>query len=229
MINPIKTLQISAVAGLFGLALTSAGAAIAADSSVNTAADGQQSGLVAQAPGTVVEVAAGNEAFSTLVTAIQAAELVDTLSGEGPFTVFAPTNAAFVDLDNTLMSEYGIALADLLKPENQATLQAVLTYHVVGADIMAEDIPMGVTVVPALDENDLRVTRTGDAVMVNTATVTAADIEASNGVIHVIDTVLIPPQVLAALEASVAEPEAPAQPAPATAQPAPAEPVRGLW
>ncbi|MGB3138531.1 MAG: fasciclin domain-containing protein [Nodosilinea sp.] len=215
--------------GLFGLALASAGTAIAADFSINPAADSKQSVLVAQSEETIVEVAAGNEAFSTLVSAVEAAGLAPALSGDGPFTVFAPTNDAFADLDDTLMSEYGIALADLLKPENQEILQAVLSYHVVGTDVMSEDIPEGVSTVSALDENDLRITRAGDAVMVNMANIIMPDVEASNGVIHAIDSVLIPPQVLAALEASVEEDEAPEMMTPAATETAPAAPVRGLW
>lgn len=230
MISPIKTLQISALTGLCGLALATANTAIAADFSVNLAPEDKPSVLLAQA-GTVVDVAAGEADFSTLVAAIEAAGLVEALSSDGPFTVFAPTNEAFEALDSTLMTEYGISVADLLLPANLEILQAVLTYHVIGADVMAADIPQGVTTVPALDENELQITRVGDEVSVNMANVTATDIEATNGVIHVIDAVLIPPQVAAALEASVEEtPEvAPSTETTTPTETAPAEPVRGLW
>ncbi len=132
---------------------------------------------------TVVEVAAGNPDFSTLVTAVKAAGLAETLSGTGPFTVFAPTNAAFAKLPAGTVE-------NLLKPENKDQLVAVLTYHVVAGKVMAADV---VTLTTATTVNGKAVSiDASNGVKVNTATVTATDIAASNGVIHVIDTVLLP-------------------------------------
>ncbi|MGQ0800518.1 MAG: fasciclin domain-containing protein [Pseudomarimonas sp.] len=132
---------------------------------------------------TVVEVAAGNPDFSTLVTAIKAANLAETLSGAGPFTVFAPTNAAFAKLPAGTVES-------LLKPENKDQLVAVLTYHVVAGKVLAADVTKLKT---ANTVNGKAITiDTAAGVKVNNATVTATDIAASNGVIHVIDTVILP-------------------------------------
>lgn len=177
--------------------------------------------IIAQAEEDIVGVASSVDDFSTLVTAVQAAGLVDELQGDGPFTVFAPTNEAFEELDATLNSAYGIGVADLLEPENQELLQAVLAYHVVnGAEIVSGDIPEGTTPVEVWSGDELDVVRSGDDVTVNGVDVTGFDVSASNGVIHVIDEVLVPPQVVSALEASQTEE--------ATTQAAP-EPVQGLW
>ena len=134
--------------------------------------------------GDIVAVAAGNEDFSTLVQAVTAAELVETLQGEGPFTVFAPTNTAFAALEEG-------ALENLLLPENKDTLVAVLTYHVVPGKIMSGDIAGKTAMVETVQGGKLSVDAT-NGVKVDEATVIAADIEASNGVIHVIDTVVLP-------------------------------------
>jgi len=123
-------------------------------------------------------VAAGN--FTTLVTAIKAAGLVDTLKGKGPFTVFAPTDEAFAKVPKA-------DLDALLK--DKAKLTAVLTYHVVPAKVMANDVKAGEA--PTVNGKPLKIT-TDKGVMVNNAKVTATDIQASNGVIHVIDSVLMP-------------------------------------
>lgn len=129
----------------------------------------------------IVDIAAGNPDFSTLVTAVTEAGLVETLSGEGPFTVFAPTNAAFEKLPaGTLES----VLADKEK------LTAILTYHVVPGKVMAEDV-MGLTSAKTVQGGSLTID-TSNGVMVNNAKVIQTDIEADNGVIHVIDTVLLP-------------------------------------
>ncbi|MEM7697115.1 MAG: fasciclin domain-containing protein [Verrucomicrobiota bacterium] len=131
----------------------------------------------------IVDVAAGNEDFSTLVAAVKAAGLVETLKGEGPFTVFAPTNAAFEKLPEG-------AVADLLKPENKDKLVAVLTYHVVAGKVMAADVKtMDVATVQG---SEASVKVEDGTVTIDEATITATDIEASNGVIHVIDTVIMP-------------------------------------
>lgn len=185
--------------------------------------------VVAQAEEDIVGVASSVDDFSTLVTAVQAAGLVDELQGDGPFTVFAPTNEAFEELDATLNSAYGIGVADLLEPENQELLQTVLAYHVVnGAEIASGDIPDGTTPVEVWSGDELEVVRSGDDVEVNGVTVTGFDVPASNGVIHVIDGVLVPPQVISALESSQTEATS-TEPAPEpTSEPAP-EPVQGLW
>jgi uncharacterized surface protein with fasciclin (FAS1) repeats len=132
----------------------------------------------------IVHTAVSNEQFSTLVAAIQAADLAEVLSGEGPFTVFAPTNAAFAKLpDGTVET--------LLLPENKERLAAILTYHVVPGAIHAKDVT-GTSKVKTVEGSEVEVKRAGDVVTIDNATVTTADIEASNGVIHVIDTVILP-------------------------------------
>jgi uncharacterized surface protein with fasciclin (FAS1) repeats len=135
--------------------------------------------VVAQtAPGTIVDVAAGNETFSTLV---------DTLSSDGPFTVFAPTNAAFAKLPAGTVES-------LLKPENKAQLVSILTYHVVAGKVLSGDVvKLNGKNVGTVNGATVRVTVKGGKVMVNNANVTAVDVAASNGVIHVIDSVLLPP------------------------------------
>ena len=132
----------------------------------------------------IVDTAVEAGQFKTLVAAVQAADLVDTLKSEGPFTVFAPTDAAFAKLPDGTVE-------NLLKPENKDQLVAVLTYHVVSGKIMSSDIAGTKAQVPTVQGSELSVDATG-GVMVNDAAVVAADIEASNGVIHVIDTVVLP-------------------------------------
>ena len=127
-------------------------------------------------------VAAGK--FNTLAAALKAAGLVETLKGEGPFTVFAPTDETFAKLPKG-------AVEDLLKPENKEKLKAVLTYHVVGAKALAKDVA-GMDKAKTVNGKELKLKAADGKVMVDKATVTTADIEASNGVIHVIDTVLMP-------------------------------------
>ena len=135
--------------------------------------------------GTIVEVAQGNADFSTLVAAITAAGLGDALSGAGPFTVFAPTNAAFEALPAGLLEK-------LLLPENKEILAKILTYHVVAAKVMAADVAAGD--VTTLEGSAFAITTEG-GVKVNASNVTATDVAASNGVIHVIDAVLVPASV----------------------------------
>ncbi len=133
----------------------------------------------------IVTTAIEAGSFKTLVAAVQAAGLVDTLKGPGPFTVFAPTDAAFAALPAGTVET-------LLKPENKARLVAVLTYHVVPGKVMSTDLA-GKTAEPKTVEGQtLAINATGGAVKVNQATVTKADIVADNGVIHVIDAVLLP-------------------------------------
>ena len=131
-----------------------------------------------------------NANFTTLVAAIQAADLVTALKGTGPFTVFAPNNAAFDKLPAG-------TLANLLKPENKGQLTRILLYHVIGnsnitsTQILSMNLP---TNVPTLTNDTVRVNKNGNSVTVNNANVIQVDVFASNGVIHVIDTVLMPPE-----------------------------------
>ncbi|WP_343116509.1 fasciclin domain-containing protein [Ostreiculturibacter nitratireducens] len=132
----------------------------------------------------IVDTAVGAGSFTTLVAAVEAAGLVDTLKGEGPFTVFAPTDDAFAALPEGTVE-------DLLKPENKDQLTAILTYHVVPGKVMSTDLTNGMAA--ATVEGAEVTIMTEGGVMVNDANVTTADIEASNGVIHVIDKVIMPP------------------------------------
>jgi transforming growth factor-beta-induced protein len=136
-----------------------------------------------EAPQTIVDIAAADERFSTLVTAVQAAGLVETLQSEGPFTVFAPTNDAFAQLPEG-------ALDELLA--NPAQLEQVLLYHVVPGKVMASDV-VSLTSAETAPGIPVSITVDGDVVTVGGAQVTITDIEASNGVIHVIDSVILPP------------------------------------
>jgi uncharacterized surface protein with fasciclin (FAS1) repeats len=131
----------------------------------------------------IVEIASGNKDFSTLVAAVVAAGLADTLSGNGPFTVFAPTNEAFAKLPAGTVEE-------LLKPENKAKLAGILTYHVVPGKVMAKDLSNGQKA-KTVNGQDVTVS-TEHGVKIDTASVITADLEASNGVIHVIDSVIMP-------------------------------------
>jgi uncharacterized surface protein with fasciclin (FAS1) repeats len=132
---------------------------------------------------TLVDVAAGSPDHTTLVAAVKAAGLVETLSGPGPFTIFAPTNAAFAKLPAGTVES-------LLLPENKAKLVAVLTYHVVPATVMAAAVKTGEA--PTVNGKKLALKADATGVTVNNAKVTATDLAGSNGVIHVIDTVLLP-------------------------------------
>lgn len=131
----------------------------------------------------IVDTAVGAGDFETLVAAAKAADLVDTLKGEGPFTVFAPTDEAFAALPDGTVE-------DLLKPENKDKLATILTYHVVPGKVMSGDLSNNMMATTA-QGGDLTIMTEG-GVTVNGANVTAADIEASNGVIHVIDAVILP-------------------------------------
>merc|ERR1719487_312404 len=139
----------------------------------------------------IVEIAAGNKDFSTLVTALKAGDLINTLNGKGPFTVFAPTNEAFAKLPKA-------TLASLLKPENKAKLVDILTYHVAaGAAVFSKDLKNGEQI-KTVEGKVVTAHVSSAGVEINDATVTTADVAASNGVVHIIDTVLIPPTMLAA-------------------------------
>ncbi|MEI8106654.1 MAG: fasciclin domain-containing protein [Verrucomicrobiota bacterium] len=132
---------------------------------------------------TVVAIAAGNPDFSTLVAAVKAAGLAETLSGAGPFTIFAPTNAAFAKLPAGTVET-------LLKPENKAKLASILTYHVVAGKVLAADVKSGM--VKTVQGGEITIVANADGVTVNGAKVLKTDIVGSNGVIHVIDTVILP-------------------------------------
>jgi uncharacterized surface protein with fasciclin (FAS1) repeats len=133
----------------------------------------------------IVDTAVAAGSFKTLAAALSAAGLVDTLKGTGPFTVFAPTDAAFAKLPAGTVE-------NLLKPENKAQLTAILTYHVVQGKVPASAVTGKVTQAATVNGASLNVNGTS-GVKVNDATVVQADVAASNGVIHVIDTVLLPP------------------------------------
>ena len=144
----------------------------------------------------IVETAVSNDSFSTLVAAVQAADLVDALSSDGPFTVFAPTNDAFNNLPDGTLS-------NLLQPENQETLQSILTYHVVAGQFMAEDVVQAINgnggqfTVETLQGGELTLKLWEGNVYVkdtngNKAQIIITDVETSNGVIHAIDNVVLP-------------------------------------
>ena len=134
----------------------------------------------------IVDIAAGNEDFSTLVAAVQAAGLVETLKGDGPFTVFAPTNAAF----EQALADLGLTAEELLASPD---LSGILTYHVVAGKIMAADaIAADGTEVATVNGDTIEVSVVDGNVMIDGATVTTADLEAGNGVVHVIDAVILP-------------------------------------
>lgn len=150
----------------------------------------------ATAQKTIVDVAVSNENFTTLVAALKAADLVDALQGDGPFTVFAPTNDAFAKIDEN-------ALSNLLKPENKKALTNILTYHVVPAKLMASDVVAalkkgnGMVEVKALNGTVLTLMQKNGKIWLkdqagNYSEITATDVKGSNGVIHVIDTVVMP-------------------------------------
>lgn len=152
-------------------------AALAAVAALGTSAAAQQN---------IVQVASGNDDFETLVQAVQAADLAGALSGPGPFTVFAPTDAAFDKLPEG-------ALQGLLA--DRPALRNVLTYHVVQGELTAEAL-QGRSYVTALNGDRIPVHVMNGQVMVGNATVVAADVDASNGVIHAIDGVLMPPEAM---------------------------------
>ena len=133
----------------------------------------------------IVDTAVGAGSFKTLVAAVQAAGLVDTLKGAGPFTLFAPSDEAFAKLPAGTVE-------DLLKPENKDKLVAILTYHVVPGKVMAADVAGKETMAKSVQGGEIKVNGT-NGVMVNDAKVVQADIVADNGVIHVIDAVIMPP------------------------------------
>lgn len=138
----------------------------------------------------IVDTAVGSKDFKTLVAAVKAAELVEALKGDGPFTVFAPTDKAFENLEK---SKPG-TIAALLKPENKKMLEDILKYHVVAGKVMAADVVKmkDGTKVKTLSGSEFKL-GLKDGVMINNAKVIKTDIACTNGVIHVIDTVILPP------------------------------------
>jgi transforming growth factor-beta-induced protein len=143
---------------------------------------------MAAEPGTIVDVAVAAGSFTTLVAAVQAAGLVETLSGPGPFTVFAPTDEAFA----AALESLGLTADELLA--DTETLTSILTYHVIAGEVPSSQVvTMNGQSAATVNGAEVTITVEGDTVMVNDATVTAVDVMASNGVIHVIDSVLLPP------------------------------------
>ena len=182
-----RSVRIRLAAGAATLALV--GAACGSDS--NEDADEPETTAAEEAAeevGTIVDVAASTEGFSTLVAAVQAAGLVETLSSDGPFTVFAPTDDAFA----AALDALGITADELLADTD--TLTSILTYHVVAGEVPSSDVvTLDGESVETVNGATVEIGVDGDTVTVNDATVTAVDVEASNGVIHVIDSVLLPP------------------------------------
>jgi len=133
---------------------------------------------------TIVEVAVGNKDFTTLVAVVKAAGLVETLSGKGPFTVLAPTNAAFAKLPKA-------TIAELLTPAGKDTLIKILTYHVIAGNVLAETV-VTLDEAKTVQGSMVKIKVVDGAVLINKSKVTATDIKCKNGVIHVIDTVLMP-------------------------------------
>ena len=133
----------------------------------------------------IVETAVAAGEFNTLAAALKAADLIETLEGPGPFTVFAPTDAAFAKLPAGTVE-------NLLKPENKDQLTAILTYHVVPGAVMAADV-VKLSSAKTVNGKPIAIGVKDGAVKINDATVTTADVKASNGVIHIIDTVILPP------------------------------------
>ena len=180
-------ISVVAVAGLALGACSSSSKAATNTNTPTTVAD--PSMTTAPADKTIVDIAASNPDFSTLVAAVKAAGLADTLSGPGPFTVFAPTNEAFAKLPAG-------TLDSLLKPANKQQLAGILTYHVLPATVMAKDVKPGA--VKTVNGTTFTVsTENGNVILTdgqgNKVKVIKTDIVASNGVIHVIDAVLLPP------------------------------------
>ena len=175
----MKKLRLGAMTALaLAAALTLSACGSDSDNATDSMAD-------QESVGTIVDVAVGAGNFTTLVAAVTAADLVETLSGTGPFTVFAPTDEAFAALPAGVLDA-------LLLPENKAVLAQILTYHVVSGTVMAADVTDGD--VATVEGQNIKLS-TASGVTVNGANVVAADVLASNGVIHAIDAVILPPGV----------------------------------
>ena len=189
-----KSIALLSAAAFAALALTAAvvAPASAQDKMTKSEMSGEKTVMVGGAAmfrsKNIIQNAVNSKDHTTLVAAVKAAGLVDTLEGKGPFTVFAPTNAAFAKLPG--------AVDTLVKPENKATLTRILTYHVVPGKLEASDLTDGKTL-KTVEGEELTVKRSGDTVMIidskgGSSTVTIPNVNQSNGVIHVVDTVLMP-------------------------------------
>jgi uncharacterized surface protein with fasciclin (FAS1) repeats len=197
----MKILKSTLISGLSALALT---ACSGSDTSDTVATDTEvvqddamiSDGTQATTDKNIVALAQDNPQASTLVTAVTAAGLAETLSGSGPFTLFAPTNAAFAKLDKATFD-------GLLKPESKAKLAALLKYHVVAGNVKAADLAKliadgnGTAAVTTLNGGTLKASMNGDKIVLTDAkggksTVTTADLVASNGTVHMVDTVAMP-------------------------------------
>jgi uncharacterized surface protein with fasciclin (FAS1) repeats len=186
----MKKLTIAAVAVAAALTLAACSSSsddTAATPAASESAAAAESPMASEAPmaGDIIEVASTTDGFATLTAAVTAAGLVETLQGEGPFTVFAPTDEAFAALPAGVLDA-------LLLPENKDALTKILTYHVVAGKVMAADVTDGD--VPTVEGQTVTLS-TADGVTVNGAKVIQADVETSNGVIHAIDAVILPPDV----------------------------------
>jgi uncharacterized surface protein with fasciclin (FAS1) repeats len=186
----MKKLTLAAVAVAAALTLAACSSSsdeTAASPAASEAASADASMAASEAPmaGDIIDVASSTDGFATLTAAVTAAGLVDTLKGEGPFTVFAPTDDAFAALPAGVLDA-------LLLPENKDVLTKILTYHVVAGKVMAADVTDGD--VPTVEGQTVALS-TADGVTVNGAKVVQADVETSNGVIHAIDAVILPPDV----------------------------------
>ena len=184
-----RLVAVSAIAGL--LALSACGSdsndsSPATDAAASTEAMAETTDAMAEEPGNIVEVAVGAGSFNTLVAAVQAAGLDGTLADGGPFTVFAPTDDAFAALPDGLVD-------CLLLPESSDALTAILTYHVVDGTVLSTDLEE--VAVPTLQGENIEIGLTDGVTLNGSVNVAAADVLASNGVIHVIDGVLVPPSI----------------------------------
>jgi len=185
--------RLAAVAAITGLVVLSACGSdsndadeAAATTEAAPAATEAPADDMADEPGTIVDVAVANGSFGTLVAAVTAADLVDTLSSEGPFTVFAPTDDAFAALPAGLVD-------CLLLEENVDALTAILTYHVVAGEVMSTDLTDGP--VATVQGEEITVDLTDGVTLNDSVSVVIADVPASNGVIHAIDGVIVPPSI----------------------------------
>jgi len=190
MTNKISPWQPLTLSLLLTLGISTTVNAKTLSSSSQRNANSSQQIQLAQAEENIVSIASNNENFSTLVQAVQAADLVETLQGEGPFTVFAPTNEAFAQLPDGLV-EF------LLQPENKDLLTDLLTYHVVSGNVTSDQLETGT--VEALN-GELMIDVSEESVSVNDANVVQADVEASNGVIHAVNQVLLPEGIVETIQ-----------------------------
>jgi uncharacterized surface protein with fasciclin (FAS1) repeats len=183
--RPLALMLVVVVAAMFAVACGDDDATTADNGDTTTEVENDEEMATEEGGQTIVDLAAATDDLSTLVSLVTAADLAETLSGEGPFTVFAPTNAAF----EAVPAE---TLQSLQQEENREQLTGVLTYHVVPGTLRAADLSDGQELT-TVNGATLTVTIEGDTVRVGGAAVTTADVEASNGVVHIIDAVLLPP------------------------------------